>query len=140
MARTLLVYKTYNFRDKDPVIDEMRTIVADEGLKYEQIHSLSGVSTTTMHGWFKGETRRPQFATIMAVARACGYDLKLVKGTGGSKMTVIGPSHETRHGVRRPGGRALRGAAAGSKTKRANGANGHHADSRRGGGSARAAP
>lgn len=77
--RTLNIYKSYSFRDKDPVIDEMRTIIADEGVSYGDIHDLSGVSATTMYGWFNGATRRPQYATVKAVVRALGYDYRLVK-------------------------------------------------------------
>jgi len=73
-------YKSYNFRTKDPVIDQVRTIIQDEGVTYQQVHEKSGVTVTTLHNWFHGETRKPQFATIMAVARALGYDFRLVKG------------------------------------------------------------
>ena len=72
-------YATYNFVDKDPVIDELRTIVSDEKASYADIHATSGVSVNTLYNWFNGGTRRPQHATIMAVARALGYDYKLVK-------------------------------------------------------------
>lgn len=78
-TRTLLQYKSYSFVDKDPIIDQIRTVVADEGESYAKIHELSGVSITCMHGWFKGNTRRPQFATVMAVARSLGYDMVLGK-------------------------------------------------------------
>lgn len=73
------IYKTYRFRDKDPIIDELRTAVKDEGLSYQDIHLMSNVTVTTLRNWFEGETRRPQHATIMAVARAVGRDMKLVK-------------------------------------------------------------
>jgi hypothetical protein len=32
----------------------------------------SGVSATTLHNWFDGKTRRPQFATVLAAARGIG--------------------------------------------------------------------
>src|SRR5262249_4636293 len=71
-VRTLRVYRSYNFIDKDPIIDELRTIV--HGIRYSEIHELSGVSTHALYGWFHGQTRRPQFATVMAVTRSLGYD------------------------------------------------------------------
>jgi DNA-binding phage protein len=71
--RNGFLYKSYNFVDKDPVIDKMRTMVAKEGLKYGEISNLSGVSHTTMHNWFEGKTKRPQYATVMAVVNALGY-------------------------------------------------------------------
>jgi len=74
-------YKTYMFRETDPIIEELRTVVADSGLRLRQIADC-GVSTSTMYNWFrKGKTRRPQFATISAVALACGAEgVKFVHG------------------------------------------------------------
>ena len=74
--RTLLTpYKSYMFRQKDPIIDKTRTIVDDSGMSYTEISEKSGVSTSAMSGWFLGATRRPQFCTINAVGRACGHEL-----------------------------------------------------------------
>lgn len=72
------VYRTYKFTDKDPMIDKIRTIVGDAHLKYTEIHELSGVSTTTLYNWFLGSTKRPQFATLNAVAMTAGHRLDLV--------------------------------------------------------------
>jgi transcriptional regulator with XRE-family HTH domain len=93
------LYKSYSFRDKDPIIDQMRTAVQDVGLSYGQIEGESGVSSSTMYNWFHGDVRRPQFATIAAVARAIGYDIQLV-----SKRTakIIRP-HFARNGLRKVG-------------------------------------
>ncbi len=77
-GRTIQVYKSYNFRDKDPIIDKMRTVVQDSGRSYLEIHELSGVSTGTLWNWFNGKTRRPQFAALNAVARALGHELGFV--------------------------------------------------------------
>lgn len=76
---SLKLYKSYNFRIKDPVIDLMRTAIADTGISYRKIERDSGVTSTTLRNWFHGKTRRPQHATVMAVVRAIGYDLELVK-------------------------------------------------------------
>jgi len=80
------VYRTYIFRSHDPILDELRGVVLDSGLKLSQIAEC-GVSTSTMRAWFrrpgsnKRRTRRPQFATISAVALACGADgIKFVDG------------------------------------------------------------
>lgn len=75
----LHLYRSYNFVDKDPVIDRIRTIVDDEGLSYSEIHIISGVSSTTLNNWFDGETRRPQYATIAAVTYSLGYKQEFVK-------------------------------------------------------------
>ncbi len=68
-------YRTYRFIDKDPVIDEIRTLVKDEGLmgKLNIVHQLSGVSTSTLENWFNGDTKSPQNRTICAVTSALGY-------------------------------------------------------------------
>jgi len=71
-------YKTYNFVDKDPVIDMLRTSVKDAGLGYKEIEEASGVRRSTMKGWFHGGIRRPFHATAAAVAGACGKESRLV--------------------------------------------------------------
>lgn len=75
-------YTTYVFRTHDPILDELRTVIQDSGLTKKQI-SECGVSTTTLYSWFgrKRKTRRPQFATISAVALACGAEgIKFIDG------------------------------------------------------------
>jgi transcriptional regulator with XRE-family HTH domain len=73
------LYRSYVFKDKDPVIDRIRTLVHDEGVSYKDIHIISGVSTSTLTNWFEGETRRPQYATIAAVTSSLGYKQEFVK-------------------------------------------------------------
>ena len=89
--RTTPLYKSYSFVDKDPIIDRMRTIVGDEGESYAEIHLRSGVSTSTMYNWFEGDTKRPQFATIMAIARSLGYDMELKKKKGAAPARNVIP-------------------------------------------------
>jgi hypothetical protein len=69
-------YRTYRYRDKNPVIDKIRTIVQDEGLfkRLGVVHELSGVATSTLDNWFHGETRNPQHHTVAAVVTAMGYE------------------------------------------------------------------
>lgn len=76
------VYRTYSFADKDPMIDKIRTVVGDSGLKYSQINARSDVTTQTLRNWFHGGTKRPQFATLNAVAISLGHELQLVPGRG----------------------------------------------------------
>lgn len=83
MPRTISQYLSYSFVDKDPIIDSMRTILDAENATYAAVHEKSGVSTNTLYQWFDGKTKRPQYATVMAVARSLGYDMVLTKrGTG----------------------------------------------------------
>lgn len=68
-------YKSYNFIDRDPIIDEIRTVYQDSGANYRWIHEHSGVATATLSNWFNGQTKRPQAATINAVLRTLGFKL-----------------------------------------------------------------
>lgn len=82
MPAILQTYRTYRFIDKDPVIDEIRTLVKDEGLlgKLDIVHQLSGVSTSTLDNWFNGDTKSPQNRTICAVTSSLGYKRTWTKG------------------------------------------------------------
>lgn len=75
------VYRTYQFKDKDPVIDQLRSILEENGLseKLKTVHELSGVSQSALHNWFKGGTRRPQYATVSAVSSSLGYETTFVR-------------------------------------------------------------
>jgi hypothetical protein len=71
-------YKSYSFVDKDPIIDEIRGVVSASGASYKWIEEHSGVTQMTLYNWFGGKTKKPQAATINAVARALGYKLGFV--------------------------------------------------------------
>jgi len=71
-------YKSYSFVDKDPIIDEVRTIVQMSGATYKKIEEDSGVTSATLRAWFQGKTRKPQAATLNAVARVLGYKIGFV--------------------------------------------------------------
>jgi hypothetical protein len=72
------IYKSYNFTDKDPIIDEVRTVFQDAGVTKQWVEDHSGVTSTTLHSWFEGKTRKPQAATINAVLRVLGKKLGIV--------------------------------------------------------------
>lgn len=79
-------YRTYMFKDKDPVIDFVRTKVDDSKMSYAQISDNSGVSKATLYNWSHGKTRRPQFATTAAALMSCGVDqISLRKLIGNGK-------------------------------------------------------
>lgn len=77
----ITVYRTYRFIDKDPIIDKARTVLQDEKLisRLSVVAELSGVSRGTLDNWFNGDTKRPQFATIAAVATSIGYEVGFSK-------------------------------------------------------------
>lgn len=78
-------YRFYNFvRNKDPKIDEVRTITQDEGFYgkkggLNRLSLLTGVSVSTYLGWFEGETRMPKSATMGATLAALGYKMVIQK-------------------------------------------------------------
>jgi hypothetical protein len=76
-------YRCYNYVDKNPVVDKMRTVLKDEGFfdkkRRRVLHELSGVAVATFDGWFEGETRNPRHETIMATMAAVGYEEQFVK-------------------------------------------------------------
>ncbi len=75
----LPIYRSYVFKDKDPVIDQLRTMVQDTyGAKIthktlQRIADNGGPTVGSMRGWFFGETRRPQNPTVEAAGRAMGF-------------------------------------------------------------------
>ncbi len=74
----IIIYKSYVFKDKDPVIDELRTFVQGTkgGLSYGTLNNIQnegGPTASCMAGWFFGGTKRPQSATVEAAGRALGY-------------------------------------------------------------------
>jgi DNA-binding phage protein len=74
---TGFTYKSYNFVDKDPMIDQVRTIIQDSHMMYKDIAEASGVGKDTIRKWLDGGTKKPQAATFNAVLRACGYKLTI---------------------------------------------------------------
>ena len=72
------VLRTYRYIDKNPVIDEMKTIIQDEGLmkRLDIIADLASLSRTTPVGWFDGDVRDPRHSSIMAVMTSLGYEYK----------------------------------------------------------------
>jgi hypothetical protein len=78
-TRGFITYDTYNFKDVDPVIDEMRTALDDSGHKASWACGVSRLSTTTVSNWFNNKTRRPQNASISAFMGALGYRRKWIR-------------------------------------------------------------
>lgn len=71
-------YKTYRFKDKDPVIDLLRTAIQVAGVSYQEVADGIGMSASTLYAWFHGETRRPQHASVQAVARFLHKEFRLM--------------------------------------------------------------
>jgi DNA-binding phage protein len=81
-------YKSYSFVDKDPIIDEVRTVFRAAGVTKQWVADESGVTAQTLHNWFEGATRRPQAATVNAVLRALGKRLGIVDLEAAAKKEI----------------------------------------------------
>ena len=74
------IYKSYVFKDKDPAIDELRTLIEDNagervnGKNLREIVTAGGPNVSTMRAWFFGATKRPKNATLEAAGRAIGFE------------------------------------------------------------------
>jgi hypothetical protein len=80
------LYQAYLFRDKDPAIDEFRTVAQDHygkrnlaGSDYADIEENGGPVAGTIKQWLEGKTRRPQNCTLEAAGRALGLRRVWVK-------------------------------------------------------------
>src|ERR1700746_2132509 len=79
-GRALPIYKSYFFKDKDPVIDELRTLAEDyfgekvSGKNLRSIQTAGGPTASTMREWFFGKTKRPTSATVEAAGRSIGFE------------------------------------------------------------------
>ena len=82
------LYRSYLFKNKDPAIDVLRTVIQDNaGGKItpkvlKGIEVGGGPTVSCMNAWFYGGTKRPQNATIEAAGRAIGYERKWIKAKG----------------------------------------------------------
>lgn len=66
-SRGFATYHTYLWRDKDPIIDVIRTARSDCRMSYREISDETGVAASTVYGWENGIVRRPMHSTVMAV-------------------------------------------------------------------------
>jgi len=87
-GRGFIRYEAYSFKDKDPVIDELRTLLQDmnggklDGSIFKKVHENGGPTEGCLRAWFFGKTMRPQNPTIEAAGRAMGYRRKWVRWNG----------------------------------------------------------
>lgn len=96
MTKFGVIYPQYAFREHDPILDSVDTMIDDVGIKRSKLATDSHVSATTLNNWHKRKTKRPQFATVMAVVRACGGDLVLQAPGSNQPSHVIIPPRERR--------------------------------------------
>lgn len=76
------LYKTYRFKQSDPVLEVITTAIKLSNQTMAQIAAHSGVSKNTLYNWQRRRTHRPQFCTVAAVAGALHQEFKLVRRRG----------------------------------------------------------
>ena len=91
--RTLIRSKhSYVFRNKDPVIDRLRTIIKGMGLTFKEVSEATrgDVSVNALRGWFNGATISPRFCNVVRVVIALGQ----------SDFTVLPPPKQAKPKLR----------------------------------------
>jgi hypothetical protein len=68
--------KSYNFVEKKPVIDEMRTLI--DHTEYRTVAYDTNVSVSTLRNWFSGKTISPRTMTVNKVLARYGKRLGVV--------------------------------------------------------------
>lgn len=77
-TREPVIYRTYKFHDYDPAMDTVVGLVEDAGVTQKKVSDDTNVSTSTLGNWKRRKTKRPQFATLNAVARSFGKEFRLM--------------------------------------------------------------
>lgn len=96
--RTVGGWGAYLFTDKDPSIDDFRTVVVDQlgGTKRKQlavIEANGGPVVQTLDGWFNGDTMRPNNASMEAAGRALGFYRKWTKMAREDHASILVKAH-----------------------------------------------
>jgi DNA-binding transcriptional regulator YiaG len=90
MTKTKLAKKTLG-HNEHPIAHAYRTTIYEpdmlrivmlyrsSGLSANNIQRQSGVTTQTLRNWEGRKTKRPNHSTLKAVAKALGYEFKLLK-------------------------------------------------------------
>lgn len=99
MKRFGAIYPSYRFKDHDPIIDYVDTLIGDAKIKRPHLAEISGVSATTLRNWSLRKTKRPQFATIAAVVRSLDAEL-VVRRKGGESYAIEDDATRKRRAVR----------------------------------------
>ena len=69
------VYKTYTFKDQDPLIGD---VLRGSNESVSKVAERSGVSTSTLYNWRKKKSKRTFTSTLNAVAIALNKRLVVV--------------------------------------------------------------
>ena len=78
----------YRWRDKDPILDLVNSLIDESGHSRKWIADQSGISVGTLRNWHRGKTKKPQAVTVKYVLDAIGFSLA-VKEHRGSRMLLV---------------------------------------------------
>lgn len=81
----------YRFRDKDPIIGLLHAAWQESGMSLKELATESTMSAGSLGGWFTGDVRRPQHASIKFVARALKLDIALYNAATGETLVYDTP-------------------------------------------------
>ena len=72
-------YRTITYKgERDPSMDDLHSIAANEGVNDAQLAVMSGLSPSTIKNWGpKGKTRRPTHICLAAAFGALGWEYVL---------------------------------------------------------------
>lgn len=77
-TRSSWLTRSYNFIDKDPECDVMRSLYQKLHIKEADLANLAGLNVTTVKKMFGGETKNPRHSTFAKLAGAMGKEYGLV--------------------------------------------------------------
>ena len=79
------IRRTYNWIDKDPVVDKCMALANKMGLRgaYGKMSLLTGMSASTFANWDKGNTKKPQHASVACFVEALGHKYEIVDAGNG---------------------------------------------------------
>lgn len=74
----LWLRRSYNIIERNPEIDRFRTLWQRQHIKENDLAVLAGLSNSTVHNMFGGETRDPRHSTFAKMAGAMNHEYGLV--------------------------------------------------------------
>lgn len=96
-VRAGTIYPYYLFKDHDPVIDEVMTLIEQREVPLLKVAELSGVSLRTLRLWRDRETKKPHHASVAAVVRSLGSIFAIVDDVGSTIQKMKLPKKAKRH-------------------------------------------
>jgi hypothetical protein len=70
--------RTYQWVDKDPICDVLRTMIQEDGRSPSAIAGAARLADATVLNILYGQTRKPQHTTVSSIYTACGYRMVLM--------------------------------------------------------------